>query len=153
MSTRAHLGYGPLDRFKGLYLNSGGGPQTIIPLLVAWLLKNGFDQFVSTIDKTRGGGGSYFDDSLNPNSLVDLPYNHGEHISRRKALDQEYVYVVFPDKINVYNYEDKLGTVDLTSIPKRKVIKYMFVESVPKRYFKDDVYTFIGRVVFEESDL
>lgn len=152
MSTRANIGVGPLSKFKGFYVHDGT-PDLTLPILSAWVIKNGFSNFVKVVDKTRGAGGSYLDDSLDPNSIVENPYDDGpeEHIrGRDEALGQEYTYIVNPDKIDIYNMGDKTGSIDLKSIPERKVIRYIFDSKTPKRFFKDEPLLFIGRVLYKE---
>lgn len=154
MSTRCYIGTGPLSRFKGFYIHSDGYPDSKIPSLVAWLYKNGYSNFVKTNNKMRGAGGSSFDTSLDPNSLVAGEYSDGpdEHVGPYEALDQEYTYVVFKNKIDVYNMGDKMGTVKL-DVPERKVFKYIFSDKLPKWIFQDGIEFIIGRIMYEESGI
>jgi len=154
MSTRCYIGTGPLNKFKGFYIHHDGYPETKVPSLVAWLYKNSYSDFVKVVKKTRGAGGSSFDNSLDPNSLVDDPYNDGpdEHVGPDEALDQEYTYVVFKNKIDVYNMGDKLGTVKL-DVPERKVVAHVFGNKLPKWIFQDGIEFVIGRVMYEESGI
>src|SRR6056297_2562752 len=115
MSTRSYVGAGPLSKFKGFYIHSNGYPDERIPQLSAWLLKNGFSQFVKTLNKTRGAGGSSFNNSLDPDSLLDNPYNDGSSElmqGEEEALDQDFTYIVSANKIDFYNFGKKLGTIN-----------------------------------------
>lgn len=151
MSTRSNIGVGPLEKFKGFYIHSDGYPDTKIPELVAWLWKNSFSQFVKTVNKTKGSGGPGFDGSLDPNSLVDSPFDDGpnEHITGRAAIDQEYAYVVMSDKIDVYNWGKKLGTVEWKN-GGRAAIKFVFSPKIPKWIIDDGIYYIIGHGVYKE---
>lgn len=155
MSTRSNIGVGPLEKFKGFYIHSDGYPDTKIPQLVAWLWKNGFSQFVKTVNNTRGSGGSGFDGSLDPDSLVDSPYDDGPsgHITGEAATDQEYAYIVMPNKIDVYSFGKKLGTVEWKKNGERAAIKFALDPSTPKWALEDGKYYIIGQGVYEESGL
>lgn len=155
MSTRSFVGYGPLEKFKGFYIHSDGYPNAKIPQLVAWLWKNGYQQFVKAVDNIRGAGGTSFDSSLDPNSLVEPAYNDGpdEHVlGREEAMDQEYTYVVMKDKIDVYNWGKKLGAVKWRSSEKA-AIKFVFNTNTPKWALEDGLYYIIGYGVYKESGL
>lgn len=156
MSTRSYIGVGPLEKFKGFYIHSDGYPDAKIPSLVAWLWKNGFQQFVKAVDNTRGAGGSSFNSSLDPNSLVKPAYDDGpdEHVlGRKEAMDQEYTYVVMKDKIDVFNWGKHLGTVEWKKNGERAAIKFVFDPNTPKWALSDGMYRIIGQGVYEESGL
>lgn len=155
MSTRCHIGTGPLEDFKGFYIHSDGYPDTKIPQLVAWLTKNGYSQFKEVINKSDGAGGSGFDGSLDPNSLVNSPYEEGRALirGRQAALDQEYTYVVNNNDIDVYNWGKKLGSVDWQKFPKREILKYIFDSDTPDWALDDGTYHVIGRITYKNSKI
>jgi hypothetical protein len=153
MSTRSFVGIGPLEKFKGIYIHSDGYPGSRIPQLVAWLWKNGFDQFVEAIENSVSGGSS-FDRSLDPDNLLDGAYDDTSlsHVQGKElALDQEYTYVVTSDKIEVYHYGQKMGVVNWKTDPTREVIKYIFDSGIQSWELDDGVYYIIGRAVYSES--
>lgn len=155
MSTRSYIGVGPLEKFKGFYVHSDGYPDAKIPLLVAWLWKNGYQQFVRAVDNTRGAGGSSLDGSLDPNSLVEPAYDDGpdEHVlGREEAMDQEYTYVVMKDRIDVFNWGDYLGSVRWKN-GERAAIKFVFNNTLKWTVIEDGLYYIIGYGVYKESGL
>lgn len=155
MSTRSYIGTGPLNKFRGFYIHSDGYPDAKVPTIVEWLRTYGFSQWVKVVKKTRGAGGSSFNAHLDQNSLVDSPYSDGpsEHIGPEDALDQEYTYVVTRDKIDVYNYGDKIGSVNWNMNPNRKIIEYLFKNQIPERILNDNLSYISSWIIYQESDL
>lgn len=155
MSTRSFVGVGPLEKFKGFYIHSDGNPSSKVPQLVAWLWKNGFQQFVQAVEDS-GSGGASFDGSLDPDNLLDGAYYDGpdDHVQgKEEALDQEFTYAVTSNKIEVYHYGEKLGTINWKNGAQRSAIKYVFKPNLSEWELEDGKYYIIGRAAYEDSGL